>query len=163
MPRPAVLDYRSDTCSIASTLGLIGEKWTLLVLRDAFNGVRRFDDLHRRLGAPRQVLSARLSHLVDVGILRRVPYREPGQRQRDEYRLTEKGLALYPIIVALMAWGDTWAPEAAGPPIELRHRDCGAPVRQVLECADGHRVAGPREVEARPGPGARLVDEPDRA
>jgi DNA-binding HxlR family transcriptional regulator len=154
MSRPTLLDYRTDNCSIAATLGLIGEKWTLLVLRDAFNGVRRFDDLHRRIGAPRQVLSARLTHLVEAGILRRVPYREPGQRQRDEYRLTDKGLALYPVLVALMRWGDTWAGAPWGPAVTLHHRDCGAPVAQVLTCADGHTLGGPREVEPRPGPGA---------
>jgi DNA-binding HxlR family transcriptional regulator len=150
-----VLDLSTDNCSIAATLGLIGEKWSLLVLRDAFNGVRRFDDLHDRIGAPRQVLSARLARFVDEGILRRVPYREPGQRQRYEYRLTEKGLALYPVLVALMHWGDRWAADPAGPAIALHHRDCGADVHLNLRCDDGHQLGGPREVEPRPGPGAR--------
>jgi DNA-binding HxlR family transcriptional regulator len=155
MAKAAVLDYATDNCSIAATLGLIGEKWSLLVLRDTFNGVRRFDDLHERIGAPRQVLSARLARLVDEGILRRVPYREPGQRQRYEYRLTDKGLDLYPILVALMHWGDRWASAPEGPAVTLLHRDCGAEIHQVLRCDEGHTLSGPREVTPRPGAGAR--------
>src|SRR5439155_20241940 len=95
MYRPLLLDYSTDNCSIAATLSLVGEKWSILVLRDAFIGVRRFDDLHERIGVPRQVLSARLARLVDEGILRRVPYREPGMRLRYEDRLTDMGHDLY--------------------------------------------------------------------
>src|SRR5689334_23133173 len=113
MSEPRIQDFSPDNCSIAATLGLIGEKWSLLVLRDVFNGVRRFDELYQRLGAPRQVLSSRLNRLVEEGLLRRVPYREPGRRQREEYRLTEKGLDLYPVLVALLKWGDTWAGDPA--------------------------------------------------
>jgi DNA-binding HxlR family transcriptional regulator len=153
MTAPAVRDD-SPVCSIAASLSLLGEKWTFLVLRDAFSGIRRFEDMHQRLGAPRQVLSARLARLVDEGILRRVPYREPGQRVRYEYRLTEKGIDLYPVLVALMTWGDRWVPQPAGPPVTLHHRDCGADVELALRCRDGHDVAGAREVEPRPGPGA---------
>ncbi|MEU7000287.1 helix-turn-helix domain-containing protein [Nonomuraea sp. NPDC046570] len=148
--------FRAENCSIARTLDVVGEKWTFLVLREAFSGVRRFADMQAITGAPRQVLSARLARLVDEGLLRKVPYREPGQRQRDEYRLTEKGLDLYPLLIALMHWGDRYLADAAGPPMELTHRDCGAPVEQFLRCADGHEVGGPREVTARPGPGALL-------
>ncbi len=111
--------------------------------------------MYQRIGAPRQVLSARLTRLVDEGILRRVPYREPGQRQRDEYRLTRKGLDLYPILVALMRWGDTWAGDPAGPPVKLHHRDCGAEVHLALRCDSGHDLDGAREVHPQPGPGAR--------
>src|SRR5918995_3853076 len=106
MTRSEALDYSTENCSIAASLAVLGEKWTLLVLRDAFNGVRRFEDMYQRIGAPRQVLSARLARLVEEGLLRKVPYREPGQRQRDEYRLTRMGLDLYPALVALMQWGD---------------------------------------------------------
>ncbi len=148
--------YRVDNCSIERTLAVLGEKWTLLVLREAFNGVRRFADLQARTGAPRQVLSARLSRLVDEGLLRKVPYREPGQRQRDEYRLTQKGLDLYPIMIALMHWGDRYLADSAGPPVVVTHRDCGAAVALRLLCTDGHEVGGPREATPRPGPGARL-------
>jgi len=157
MSRTDTADYSTENCSIAASLGVLGEKWTLLVLRDAFNGVRRFEDMYQRIGAPRQVLSARLARLVDEGVLRRVPYREPGQRQRDEYRLTQKGLDLYPVLVALMHWGDKWATTPNGPAVTLHHRDCGADVDLVLQCADGHQVAGAREVTPRPGPGARRI------
>lgn len=142
-------------CSIARTLDLVGEKWTLLVLRDVFTGVRRFDDLRRTVGAPRQVLAGRLARLVDAGILRRQPYREPGQRSRDEYRLTRAGMELYPVLVALMGWGDRHLASPDGPPTELTHRDCGAAVEVTLRCTDGHGLDSAREITARPGPGAR--------
>jgi DNA-binding HxlR family transcriptional regulator len=138
-----------DRCSIAAALGVLGEKWTLLVLRDAFSGVRRFEDMYRRIGAPRQVLSARLNRLVDEGILRRVPYREAGQRQREEYRLTDKGRDLYPILVALMHWGDRWATPMTEPSVTLYHRECGADIGLQLWCSAGHALAGPREVQPR--------------
>jgi DNA-binding HxlR family transcriptional regulator len=146
-----------DNCSIERTLGILGEKWTFLVLREAFNGIRRFADLQAGTGAPRQVLSARLARLVDEGLLRKVPYQEPGQRQRDEYRLTQKGLDLYPIMVALMHWGDRHMADSGGAAVQLVHRDCGSPIEQVFRCGEGHHVGGPREVSAVLGPGARLV------
>lgn len=151
---PSDLDFELAHCSIARTLEVVGEKWTLLVLRDAFNGVRRFDDLHRRIGAPRQVLSQRLGRLVAVGLLRRVPYQEPGQRTRYEYRLTEAGLDLYPILVALLSWGDRHRPNPGGPAVELTHRGCDELVELTLRCAAGHDLASAREVRPRPGPGA---------
>src|ERR1044071_2020377 len=89
---PGNLPLRVHNCSIERALGVVGEKWTFLVLREAFGGVRRFADMQAATGAPRQVLSARLTRLVEEGLLRKVPYREPGQRQRDEYRLTQMGL-----------------------------------------------------------------------
>ncbi|WP_156325537.1 winged helix-turn-helix transcriptional regulator [Nonomuraea sp. SBT364] len=143
--------FRVNHCSIERTLDIVGEKWTFLVLREAFSGVRRFADMQAITGAPRQVLSARLTRLVDEGLLRKEPYREPGQRQRDEYRLTDKGRDLYPLLVALMHWGDRYLSGEEGPPVLLTHRDCGALVEQHLRCADGHEVGGPREVTAIPG------------
>ena len=157
MNRPWVLDYDTENCTIGAALAIVGEKWTFLVLREAFNGVRRFDDIRHRIGAPRQVLSDRLARLVAEGLLRKVPYREPGQRSRSEYRLTEKGLALFPLIVALLEWGNEYAATPAGPVAELTHRDCGAPVHLELRCAEGHLVSSAREVTAAPGPGARLI------
>ncbi|GAA2813657.1 winged helix-turn-helix transcriptional regulator [Nonomuraea dietziae] len=147
---------RVDNCSIERTLDIVGEKWTFLVLREAFSGIRRFADMQAVTGAPRQVLSARLNRLVDEGLLRKVPYRDPGQRQRDEYRLTQKGRDLYPILVALMHWGDKYVADDDGPPVLLTHRDCGAALEQHFRCADGHEVEGPREVTALPGSGAKL-------
>src|SRR3954462_14060314 len=95
-------------CSVAGTLAVVGEKWSLLVLREAFLGVRRFADFQRILGAPKAVLSDRLATLVEQGVLTRVPYQAEGERQRHEYRLTAKGRDLYPTLVALMQWGDTY-------------------------------------------------------
>jgi len=157
MSRPWILDYDSDNCTIGAALAIVGEKWTFLVLREAFNGVRRFDDIRRRTRAPRQILSDRLARLVAEGLLRKVPYREAGQRARSEYRLTEKGLALYPLIVALLEWGNTYAVSAEGPLVELTHRDCGAPVQLEVRCAEGHPVASARDVTPVPGPGARMI------
>lgn len=137
-------------CSVAGALGVIGEKWSLLVLREAFLGVRRFADLERNLGCPKAVLTGRLGTLVEQGILERVPYRAEGARVRHEYRLTDKGRDLYPTLVALMAWGDRYLAEDAPPPLELEHRDCGAAVHLELRCAAGHAVGGPREVHPVP-------------
>jgi DNA-binding HxlR family transcriptional regulator len=137
-------------CSVAGTLAVVGEKWSLLVLREAFLGVRRFADFQRNLGAPKAVLTDRLATLVDQDILRRVPYQAEGERQRHEYRLTEKGIDLYPTLIALMQWGDKYLGEGAPPPLELHHRDCGAPVHLGIVCDDGHELSGAREVRAVP-------------
>ena len=132
-------------CSVAGTLAVVGEKWSLLVLREAFFGVRRFADFQRVLGAPKAVLSDRLATLVEQGILSRVPYQAEGERQRHEYRLTTKGRDLYPTLVALMQWGDEYL--ADGPPsLALTHKDCGAAVHLELRCEAGHAVAGARDV-----------------
>jgi DNA-binding HxlR family transcriptional regulator len=155
--RPWVLDYDMENCTIGAALAIVGEKWTFLVLREAFNGLRRFDDIRRRTGAPRQVLSERLNRMVAEGLLRKVPYQEPGQRARSEYRLTEKGLELFPVIVALMQWGNKYAASPAGPTVELTHRDCGAPLRLQLACDEDHRLESAREVSPLPGPGARRI------
>jgi DNA-binding HxlR family transcriptional regulator len=157
MARPWILDYDTANCTIGATVSLIGEKWTFLVLREAFNGVRRFEDMRRRTQAPRQVLSERLGRLVADGMLRRVPYQEHGQRARHEYRLTQKGLDLYPVFVALMEWGDKHAAGPAGPQVLLTHRDCGAGVNLRVACTDGHVLESPREVTPLPGPGARKI------
>src|SRR5580700_5729608 len=125
MGRPWILDYDSANCAIGATVAIIGERSTFLVLREAFNGVRRFDDMRRRTGIPRQVLSDRLARLVRDGLLRKVPYQDTGQRARWEYRLTSKGLDLYPVLVAMLEWGNQHAVGPAGPQVELRHRDCG--------------------------------------
>jgi DNA-binding HxlR family transcriptional regulator len=151
------LDYDTSNCNIAAALSIVGEKWTFLVLREAFNGIRRFDDMQRRTGAPRQVLSNRLTTLVDEGILRRARYQEEGQRPRNEYRLTEKGLELFPVIVALLEWGDKYAGWPGGPAVELTHRGCGAPVHLELACAAGHMLDSARDVTPVPGPGARRI------
>jgi DNA-binding HxlR family transcriptional regulator len=149
--------YSAENCSIKAALEVVGEKWSLLVIREAFYGVRRFDDFHRAIGCARNLLSERLAKLVDTGVLERTAYREPGQRRRYEYRLTEKGRELQPALIALMQWGDRWATDPDGPPVEARHRDCGAGVRAALVCDHGHGPLSPFETEAVPGPGARQV------
>jgi DNA-binding HxlR family transcriptional regulator len=157
MGRPWILDYDSANCTIGAAVGIIGERPTFLLLREAFSGVRRFDDMQRRTGMPRQVLSDRLARLVTEGLLRKVPYRESGQRRRYEYRLTQKGLDLYPVLVALMQWGDRYAAGPAGPQVLLRHRDCGEPVQVKLSCRAGHVLDSARDVTPVPGPGARKI------
>jgi DNA-binding HxlR family transcriptional regulator len=155
MEEPWILDYDTANCAIGAATAIIGERTTFLVLREIFGGVRRFDDIQRRTGAPRQVLSDRLARLVLEGLLRKVPYQQNGQRSRHEYRLTDKGLDLYPVLVALMHWGDRYEGDPAGPPVLLTHRDCGEPVRLQLSCDAGHVVPSAREVTPLPGPGAR--------
>jgi DNA-binding HxlR family transcriptional regulator len=144
-------DYANQNCSVAGTLELVGERWTLLILRDAFLGRRRFDDFQRNLGVARNVLQARLERLVDAGILRRVRYHE--RPERYEYRLTRKGVDLWPVIVSMMKWGDAYLADA-GPPVELVHKDCGGLVDDRRRCADCGADVDAWDVEARLGPGA---------
>ncbi len=155
MPPATALDYAIDTCTIGRAMAILGEKWTVVVLREVFNGVRRFDDMRAHTGIPRQVLTNRLGGLVESGVLRREPYREPGSRVRHEYRLTAKGLDLYPVLIAVSEWGNRYLADPQGPPLEFAHRDCGEPVHTEIHCAAGHHVADNRAVAPRPGPGAR--------
>lgn len=145
-------DYDGQTCSIARTLEIVGERWTMLVLRDVFLGLRRFDEIQADLGIARNTLSARLDKLVAEGILERRRYQE--RPPRDEYLLTEKGLDLWPVVVSLMQWGDRYAATDAGPPVVLRHRDCGGEVTGHRTCAECREPLGPRDVVAEVGPGA---------
>jgi DNA-binding HxlR family transcriptional regulator len=156
----AELDSR--TCSLARTLELVGQPWTLLVLRDLFNGIRRFDDLADHLGIARNVLASRLARLTETGLAQRVPYRQPGRRARHEYRLTSAGLDLCTVMVAFAGWGDRHLAGPAGPPARFEHRDCGAPVRAALLCDSGHLLAPSDRVLSRPGPGARPRNRPHR-
>lgn len=153
--KPPALDWSAENCTIQRAVEQIGDRWSLIVIREVFQGVRRFDDLRVRTAIPRQVLTSRLNRLVDGGILRREPYREPGQRSRWEYRLTQKGLDLYPVLIALQAWGNQYLGDAEGPPIVFEHRDCGGDVELVLRCGEGHDVGRTRDVVGRLGPGAR--------
>ena len=149
MARPWILDYDSANCTIGATVDILGERPTFLVLREAFNGVRRFDDMQRRTGIPRQVLTQRLSRLVDGGLLRKVPYQENGQRPRSEYRLTEKGLDLYPVVISLLEWGERWMTDEQAPPVvELRHRTCGATIHPHLACPSCGDPLTARDIEA---------------
>jgi DNA-binding HxlR family transcriptional regulator len=149
---PRELD--SSVCSIARTMELIGHPWTLLVLRDLFNGVRRFDDLTSHLGIARNVLARRLTGLVDAGLVRKETYREPGQRARSEYRLTESGRALRPVLLSVMAFGDRHLAGPDGPPLYVEHADCGGAVSVQLRCANGHELDPNSTLRVLPGPGA---------
>jgi DNA-binding HxlR family transcriptional regulator len=144
--------YDNQLCSIAGALEVVGERWSLLIVRDVFLGLRRFDELQASLGVARNVLQTRLARLVEQGVLEKRLYREHPPRY--EYRLTEKGLDLWPTLVALMYWGDAHAAPPAGPPVLLTHRGCGGPVDDHRICtACGARLSV-RDVLALPGPGA---------
>jgi DNA-binding HxlR family transcriptional regulator len=157
MERTWMMDSDPANCAIGAAVAILGERPTLLVLREAFNGVRRFADMQHRTGIPRQVLSERLALLVQEGLLRKVPYQDSGQRSRHEYRLTAKGLDLYPVLAGLMQWGDQYAAGPDGPPVVLRHRDCGQPVHVQVACEAGHVLGSARDVTPAPGPGARKI------
>jgi DNA-binding HxlR family transcriptional regulator len=152
--------YEGQTCSVARSLELVGERWTILIVRDAFRGIRRFDDFQRSLGVARNVLQTRLTRLVEHGILERVRYQE--RPERFEYRLTAAGIDLWPVVVALLQWGDKhFAPD--GPPVVLEHRDCGGEVDDRRICtACGARLDA-RDVRMRPGPGMPDAAEPAAA
>jgi DNA-binding HxlR family transcriptional regulator len=121
-------------CSIARTLDVVGEWWTLLIIRDVFNGVRRFDDLLQHLGISRNILTDRLNALVDKAVLKRVRYQE--RPARYEYRLTEKGLDLLPVLLLLMRWGDKWLAGEQGAPVTVIHRDCGRETVPAVVCSE---------------------------
>jgi DNA-binding HxlR family transcriptional regulator len=153
--RPAALDWSVDNCTIARAMAILGEKWTVVVLREVFTGIRRFEDMRERTQIPRQVLTNRLAMLVRQGVLRREPYREPGARLRHEYRLTAMGLDLWPVLVSVLEWGDRYLADPEGSPLTTVHRDCDAEMHTALRCAAGHEVTAARDVVPRPGPGAR--------
>ncbi|SEB47850.1 DNA-binding transcriptional regulator, HxlR family [Nocardioides exalbidus] len=155
MTTPPAMAYSTDNCTIGRAMSVLGERWTLVVLREVANGIRRFDEMRRHTGMPRQVLTDRLAVLVQHDILRRVPYREAGQRERSEYRLTRKGFELFPVMVAVSQWGDRYYADPEGPPIEFAHRGCDAPVELQITCEAGHVLDDEREVVGRPGPGIK--------
>jgi DNA-binding HxlR family transcriptional regulator len=138
-------------CSVAQCLEVVGEWWTLLIVRDAFHGVRRFEDFQRRLGIARNVLTARLQTLVSHGVLERRLYQQ--RPERYEYRLTDKGLELYPILVSLMQWGDKWTGMADAPPIELIHKRCGHRSVPRMVCDHCGEPVDAREMQPVIGPG----------
>ena len=141
-PREA---WTAERCTIAKALDVIATRSAFLILREAFYGTTRFDDFATRVGISEPATAERLRELVDNGLLEREDYREPGQRTRQRYRLTEKGADLFPALVALMQWGDRWLDDRGGP-VELRHRACGGPVGIELRCACGEDV-GPDELD----------------
>jgi DNA-binding HxlR family transcriptional regulator len=136
-------------CSVARSVAVIGDRWTLMLLRDSFLGVRRFEDFERRLGISRSIVADRLKHLVDEGVLRRDAYQD--RPVRHEYRLTEKGLALHPVIMAIVHWGDVHYAGPEGPPLLHRHKACGCDFAPVTTCSACGDPIEARDVEVRPG------------
>jgi DNA-binding HxlR family transcriptional regulator len=154
-----VYDYRaydSDTCSIARTLAVAGDRWTLLVLRDVANGIRRFDELASHLGIARNILSGRLAALTQAGLIERSAYRDPGERERHEYRLSGPGRELIPLLLAIMAWGDRNLAGPEGPPTVARHAGCGARIKIAVTCEEGHELGDRPRLRLEPGPGSRV-------
>jgi DNA-binding HxlR family transcriptional regulator len=133
-------------CSVARALSVVGDTWTMLVLKEAFMRVRRFEDFLARTGAPRPVLAERLKTLVDNGVLERRQYAE--RPDRFEYRLTEKGRDLWPVLVSILRWGDRWMSPDVGPPVELHHRACGHEMHPELACPECGEWLEATDVEA---------------
>lgn len=142
------LDFDTENCGVHRSLAVIGEKWTLLLIRDAANGVHRFDDFRRHVGLSEAVLADRLRTLVAQGIFETREYQEPGQRRRHEYRLTAKGWDLFPALIALAQWGDAYLRTDGAERWQIRHRTCGHPVRAEVRCSHDHRKLTPRDTES---------------
>lgn len=153
-------DYQNQNCSAARALEVIGERWSLLIVRDiGFAGIHRFNDLQRNLGVARNVLASRLDHLVAAGVLDR---EEAGDLLYPTYTLTEKGKGLLGVITAMTQWGDEWhAP--AGPPVTFHHDGCPGEVRHELICTECGRAITSSVLNVRPGPGFARDGSPDRA
>lgn len=145
-------ELERQPCSVARTLAVIGDRWTLLVLRDCFLGIRRFDDFQARLGIGRPILADRLHKLVARGVLAKVVYQE--RPARHEYRLTDKGLDLHPVVMAIVHWGDVHMAGAAGRPLLHRHAACGHRFDPVMTCSECGEALRARDVVVEPGPGA---------
>jgi DNA-binding HxlR family transcriptional regulator len=141
-------------CSVAQCLEVVGEWWSMLIVRDTFMGVTRFDDFQSRLGISRNILQDRLSKLVEAGVLIRIPYSE--HPLRHDYKLTEKGRDLWPILTAMRQWGDHYA-APNGPPVQVTHRACGEISTATLVCSACGEALGPRDVKAIAGPGREAL------
>ena len=141
LARMRAAELADERCSIARPASLLGDRWTLVILRQCFNGVKRFEDFQSSLGISRSLLSE--------------PYKD-AVRTRDRYRLTEMGLDLYPVLMALREWGDRYMAED-GPPIEIRHRGCGGEPTLELRCSECGEEVGARDAEAVPGPGLKVA------
>jgi len=148
-------ELEQQPCSVARTLSVIGDRWTLLILRDCFLKIRRFDDFHARLGIGRPILADRLQKLVDSFVLTKMAYQTHPVRY--EYRLTQKGLDLYPVIMSIVHWGDIHMAGRKGRPVLHRHTACNHQFDPVLACSSCGEVLNPREVVVEPGPGAGVA------
>jgi DNA-binding HxlR family transcriptional regulator len=153
---PDELARPAGHCSIQRTLDVIGDRWTLLILRDVFRGVRRFSQIQNDLGIAKNLLTDRLGSLVASGVVERVPYQD--RPVRHEYRLTEKGRALSPALVALMRWGDVWCGDE-GAPVELVHDDCGTRLELQPWCTTCNEPVAPTRISSQPGAGLTTAEE----
>ena len=144
--------FEEMNCSVAQTLEVVGEWWTMLIIRDCFLGITRFEDFYDRLGISRNILTDRLEHLVDKGVLTRVPYQE--HPVRCDYRLTDKGRDLWLVLTAMREWGDRWQADQ-GPPVVIEHRRCRHHATVVPTCSSCGEQLDARSVRALPGPGAK--------
>lgn len=142
-------ELQNEPCSIARTLAVIGDRWTLLLLRECFMGARRFEHFQSRLRISRTILRDRLNHLVHHGILRRWPYED--RPPRHEYRLTEAGQALHPIMITIAQWGDTHMADESGPPVIRTHKPCGHTLQARMTCVECGEPVQPRDVSIQPG------------
>jgi DNA-binding HxlR family transcriptional regulator len=141
-----------EACSLARTVSVIGDRWTLLILRDCFLRVRRFEEFQARLGITRPILASRLRKLVKDFVLAKVPYQQ--RPLRYEYRLTQKGLELYPIVMAIVHWGDVHMAGRKGRPLIHRHLNCGKTFDPVMVCSECGEPLDPKQVRVHRGPGA---------
>src|SRR6187549_702453 len=148
-------ELAEQNCSIARPAALLGDRWTLVILRQAFNGTKRGEDFKGDLAISRPLLFERLGRLVEAGVLRREPYKDE-VRTRDRYRLTQMGLDLYPVLMALREWGDRYLAED-GPPARIRHKGCGGEPTLELRCSACGEEVGARDAELLPGPGLRAA------
>ncbi len=140
------------TCSVARATEVVGERWTILVLREAFQGVTRFDVFEKNLGIAPNILAARLKKLVEAGVLETMPVQDGGRRR--EYRVTAMGRDFFPAYVALMQWGDRWLADEAGPPVVLQDRAVGAPVPRLSVLSEAGEALDHTKIRRVPGPGA---------
>lgn len=147
-------DLLGANCAIARTGAVLGERWVIAILRAAYFRAHTFEDFQRKTGIARNILSDRLERLVDFGILERRAYAQGEKRTLSEYRLTEAGLDLYPVIAAMLAWGEKHTGLVNGAPTELVHRTCGNVTHAVVVCDCCGERLDPHDVEVRPGPGA---------
>ena len=144
-------NFGDMACSIARTLDVVGEPWTPLVIRDVFVGLNRFEQIQQDLGISRKVLTERLNHLVEHGVLERRPY---DNRPRHEYHLTDRGAELVDVLMAMVGWGDRWRAGDVGPPVLYRHHACGTTSHVVPCCSECGEPMHSSDVDVLPGPGA---------
>jgi DNA-binding HxlR family transcriptional regulator len=150
-----------EQCSLSRTVAVIGDRWSLLVLRDCFLRIRRFEDFQARLGVTRHVLAERLRKLTRHGVLRRAPYQ--ARPKRYEYILTQKGLDLYPIVMAIVHWGDVHMIDERGRPLIHEHKTCGKIFDPIMVCSECGEPLSARDVCVHAGPGAREIDHEPRS